>query len=75
METVPEELSPNLRAYFTRMYAKIDDMEADETPEMRKSIPSRPTIGKIYYFKNTVLPTITLEGLWVYKSTGWTFIA
>jgi hypothetical protein len=68
METVPEELSPNLQAYFTRVLKKIDTLEANPVPEMRTSIPIRPIVGRLYYFKNTSLPTITAEGLWIYKS-------
>ena len=75
METVPEELSPNLRAYFTRIFTRIDDMEQDDVPEYRTSMPLRPIVGKLYYFNNAVLPTIAAEGLWVYKSTGWTLVA
>lgn len=38
------------------------------------AIPAKPKIGKIYYFGNAILPNITVEGFWGYKSTGWVLL-
>ncbi len=75
METVPKGLTVDLENYFTRMAQAIDDLQANAVPEHRTYLPTRPVIGRLYYFKNSVLPTITLHGLWIYKSTGWVHIA
>lgn len=40
-----------------------------------KVMPTKPKIGKVYYFGNPVSNTydvaITSEGWWGYKTTGW----
>jgi len=74
METVPKGLSEDLESYFTRLALKIDDLEANKVPEHRTSLPTRPVIGRLYFFSNVVTPTIVPAGLWIYKSTGWLHI-
>ena len=41
----------------------------------RNNLPLRVRVGEVFYF-NAAIPTtpITGEGLWIYKSTGWTQI-
>jgi len=74
METVPKGLSPDLENYFTRMAQSIDDLQSNLVPEHRTSVPTRPVIGRLYYFKH-IIGQITAEGLWIYKNTGWVHIA
>jgi hypothetical protein len=74
METVPKGLSPDLESYFTRTLSRLEDLQSNQVPELRTSLPAKPILGRLYYFKNEILPTITPIGLWIYKATGWTFI-
>ena len=72
MEQVPQNLPDNVREYFARHLGRLE-LALQNTDQLQRytSLPAKPSIGKIYYFSNAVLPTITAEGAWLYKSTGW----
>jgi hypothetical protein len=71
----PSSLSPELRKYLNYMSDQVNklDNKLGEIPRIT-DIPDKPIIGKLYYFLNAVSPTITDEGVWVYKSTGWVYV-
>ena len=72
MEQPPAEYS---KSYFTRILQKFD-LALQDTFVMPRltAVPTKPIIGKQYYFNNVILPNITAEGVWVYKSTGWSYL-
>lgn len=74
MERVPEGIPEKVREYVYRQLSKLELAVQSAKPQVLTSMPSKPSIGQLYYFKNTVLPTITAEGMWVYKSTGWSYL-
>lgn len=75
MEQPP--ISPDaLKEYVYRQLVGLEsDINQLDKIQPRTAIPAKPIIGKIYYFSNIVLPAITVEGYWGYKSTGWVLIA
>ncbi len=77
-EQPPFETEAMLREYLSRQFraAKLEDDNKDQVSRYT-AIPTKVSIGKAYYFTQAVGgdPDITQEGLYVYKSTGWAFIA
>ena len=71
-EIPPEDFTQDQIEYLQRMfrYAKKEDEEQDLVPK-RDKLPIVPEIGRLYYFNSAILPNITAEGYWGYKSTGW----
>ena len=71
----PNNLSLDLKQYLDYMSKHISNIESriGEIPRIT-DIPEKPILGKPYYFLNTVTPTITNEGVWIYKSTGWAYV-
>ena len=71
------ESPPNtyISTYFQRLLDKIDErFTAKDILPKTWAMPTRPIEGKLYYFPNTIAPTITTAGVWVYKSTGWVLL-
>ena len=74
-EQPPASTDLSLRAYLTRMFHAISNELLKSRYEPRKDMPDKVRVGDIYYFSNAIPTTsITAEGLWIYKSTGWTQI-
>ncbi len=72
IENPPESYN---RLYFQRLADELKALFAgkDELPKTL-AMPTKPKEGKLYYFPNTIAPTITTVGVWVYKSTGWSYL-
>lgn len=75
METPPSNVEGNLKAYLIRVFTHIDKTinERHVLPPTT-AMPAKPKEGKLYYFPNTIAPTIVTAGVWVYKSTGWSYL-
>lgn len=72
IEQPPYNTDLKLSSYLLRVLGMLErNIKLVEKIQPRTALPSRPEVGKIYYFSSTVLPTITAEGYWGYKSTGW----
>ena len=78
LEEPPVSTEHELRAYLMRMRQDIAVtlQQSQQLPVMYVE-PDKPQQGKLYYFGLEIQghPVITQEGLYVYKSTGWEFIA
>lgn len=76
MEQPPSDTPENLKRYLSTILQRLDDgiTNAMQMP-LLTAIPAKPIIGKQYYFKNAIAATaITSEGVWIYKSTGWSLL-
>jgi hypothetical protein len=74
METVPKSVTSDLASYLQRQFNKLEiDLQNISIPKLN-TLPAKPVIGKQYYFNVAIAPTITTEGMWVYKSTGWSYL-
>ena len=72
MELPPDDTPPKLKSYLSRILQRFDSALQDNFKmPLLTVVPDKPIIGKQYYFKNAIVPSITAEGVWVYKSTGW----
>jgi hypothetical protein len=76
MEQPPTNTDTQLTEYLFRQLSALENKSLQlGNLEMLTALPTKPVVGKIYYFKNIILPIITVEGAWVYKSTGvWTLL-
>ena len=78
LEEPPIATEQELRAYLMRMRQDIAValQQSQQLPVVYVE-PSKPQQGKLYYFGSEIQshPVITQEGLYVYKSTGWEFVA
>jgi hypothetical protein len=76
MEQPPSSTVRELREYLVRQLTAVN-YKADDLGNLTvlTALPAKPHVGKIYYFGNAISPSITVEGAWVYKSTGvWTLL-
>jgi hypothetical protein len=75
MEQPPSSLDAATRAYLLREINRLESLisRALVLPP-NTAMPIKPLVGKLYYFPNTIAPTITTAGVWVYKSTGWSYL-
>ena len=76
MEQPPANTDNQLKEYLFRQLSALENqnLQLGNLP-MLTALPTKPVVGKIYYFKNVIGTTITVEGAWVYKSTGvWTLL-
>jgi hypothetical protein len=76
MEQPPANTDTQLTEYLVRQLTALENKSLQlGNLEMLTALPARPVGGKVYYFKNIISPTITVEGAWVYKSTNvWTLL-
>lgn len=76
MEQPPFTTSPELKEYLVRQLTSVN-YKADDLGNLSilTALPNKPHVGKIYYFANAILPSITYEGAWVYTSYGWTSLS
>jgi hypothetical protein len=80
MKLINVEVLPNdvedYNDFIVRLQEKINSsLLVSQYFEPRSILPRKARIGQVMYFSKEILPEITGEGLWVYKSTGWTLIA
>lgn len=75
MEQVPEGLPSNVREYLFRQLNRLELLTQNSAQlPVLTALPAKPSVGKLYYFGNTIAPTITSVGVWVYKTTGWSYL-
>ena len=76
MEQPPANTDTQLTEYLFRQLSALENKSLQlGNLEILTTLPTKPVVGKIYYFKNVIGTTITVEGAWVYKSTGvWTLL-
>jgi hypothetical protein len=75
MENVPQGIPDVVREYLYRQLAYLESkfLTKDLLPRL-DVLPNKPVVGQLYYFNRVIAPSITVEGVWVYKSTGWAFL-
>lgn len=60
------------REYLMRHFAKLNIALAGVNYfPPRYTLPAKSKPGEVVYFAAAILPDITGEGLWLYKTTGW----
>lgn len=61
------------KEYLARQFVRIDlSLRSTNKLELRYVLPQRYNIGEIFYFAAAIPATaITSEGVWVYRSDGW----
>ena len=76
MEQPPDNTDIQLKEYLVRQLSALENQNLQlGNLAVLTALPTRPVVGKIYYFKNVNGTTITVEGAWVYKSTHvWTLL-
>jgi len=72
IEVPPQEFNDAEREYLVRQLVKINTalMQSNYFPP-RYTLPAKSKPGEVVYFAAAILPDITGEGLWLYKTTGW----
>lgn len=76
MEQPPDSTNVELKRYLVKMLTDLNYKTNDlgNLPVLTV-LPAKPQLGKLYYFKNAIAPSITVEGVWVKKITGgWTLL-
>lgn len=63
--------------YLVRQFVKINSAFATTNSfQPRYTLPNKYQVGDVYYFAAAIpAASITGEGLWLYKTTGWTLLA
>ena len=76
MEQPPDNTDTQLKEYLFRQLSALENQNLQlGNLAVLTALPTRPVVGKIYYFANVIGTTITVEGAWVYKSTHvWTLL-
>ena len=76
MEQPPDNTDIQLKEYLVRQLSALENQNLQlGNLAVLTALPTRPVVGKIYYFANVIGTTITVEGAWVYKSTHvWTLL-
>ena len=76
MEQPPANTDNQLKEYLFRQLSVLENKSLQlGNLTILTTLPTKPTVGKIYYFANAILPSITYEGAWVYTSYGWTSLS
>jgi hypothetical protein len=76
MEQPPVNTDNQLKEYLFRQLLTLENRSLQlGNLEILTALPNKPSIGKVYYFANAILPSITYEGAWVYTSYGWTSLS
>lgn len=71
MEQPPANTDNQLKEYLFRQLSVLENKSLQlGNLTVLTALPTKPTVGKIYYFANAILPSISGEGAWVYKSTN-----
>jgi len=81
VEQPPISTDEVLSAYLVRMFNLVDSVLGNigKLP-VRKVLAPKPIMGKLYYYSQEILNkdgliVIPDEGLYIYKSTGYEYIA
>jgi hypothetical protein len=73
MEQPPANTDTQLKEYLFRQLSILENKSLQlGNLTILTALPIKPIVGKIYYFANAILPSITYEGAWTYTSYGWT---
>lgn len=75
-EQPPQSVEIALREWLSRRFIEVGmALSSGEDYEVHYTIPTKTVVGMTRYF-GAAIPTtpITAEGLWIFKSTGWTQI-
>lgn len=78
IEQPPSDTPTDLAEYLTRMFKNSDDSSIIEAGKLavRKVLVPKPVVGKLYYYAGPISGSdITQEGVYIFKSTGYVFIA
>jgi|WetSurSiteA1Bulk_404760.scaffolds.fasta_scaffold320036_1 hypothetical protein len=71
ISAIPNDCPPVLRQFLEQQITRLEnDIEIANQLSVRTALPTKPIKGKIYYFDNTILPTITVSGYWGYKGAN-----
>lgn len=73
MEQPPKSTAPELAEYLVRQLEEFSPQGSIKL-SVFNVLPTKPVIGRLYYFNTIPSTPITTEGVWVYKSTGWAFL-
>lgn len=73
IEVPSKGFSDEQRGYLARQFVRIDiSLRAANRLDVRYTMPLKYNIGEIFYFAGAIPTTaITSEGVWVYRSDGW----
>jgi len=77
MEQPPLSTAPELSEYLNRAFILTDvAVRQNHKNIIRYNLPDKPIVGALYYFGAMMPldPDVTEEGLYVYKSTGYTLL-
>ena len=76
MEQPPDNTDAKLTEYLFRQLSALENKSLQlGNLEILTALPTKPVVGKVYYFANVIGTTIIVEGAWVYKSTNvWTLL-
>lgn len=76
VEQPPIGIETNFKDYLVRQLTQINlALSQSNYFVPRNSLPNKFRVGELFYFAGAVPTTpITGEGLWIYKSTGWSQI-
>ena len=76
MEQPPANTDNQLKEYLFRQLSALENKSLQlGNLTVLTALPTKPVVGKIYYFANAILPIIVAEGAYVYRSTGvWTLL-
>ena len=71
-EQPPRGTEPELAEYLCRQFATVERvLQIQQKPPLLSQVPTKPIVGKAYYFTGPLDAVVNAEGLWLYKSTGW----
>jgi len=63
---------PELAGFLNREYGKVAlSLNTVQELKIETILPTRPTVGKIYFFEHAINGVIDEEGYYGYKSTGY----
>ena len=77
VEQPPLNTDEQLAEYLSRVFNSVNTATQNSSKiDIIYVQPDKPQVGRLYYFGDAIAgdPDITQEGLYIYKSTGWTFI-
>ena len=71
IEQPPEGTDADMADYIVRQLVTINTALQRNRFNPQYVLPNKLFVGLVVYFGDAILPDITQEGLWLYKSTGW----
>jgi hypothetical protein len=71
ISSIPTDCPPFLKQFLEQQIIALEnEISIANQLTVRTALPAKPVKGKIYYFDNTIPPTITTRGFWGYKGAG-----